>query len=251
MAALKRTSSSAGPAAKRRPRKEKNPYGRAQYERVFAPNRGLPIQSGLPRTKKVRMRYSTNLTVNSDTDSVCDLALFGYRFRANSIYDPDSTGVGHQPMGHDQWHHFYESYRVENAWIEVEFMKGSGSLTKPLDVGVYLDLDGTTYTQAQDIYESGAGDIKRLIVGAPSGTNDFDRTVRMRYDRKLIFPEGGAVDLSKLNAGFDANPTHTADFVVFVQNMIAAAGNAGAKTLMKINICYDVILDTPRDLPQS
>lgn len=30
----------------------------------------------------------------------------------NSIYDPDRTGVGHQPLGTDQWATFYKKYRV-------------------------------------------------------------------------------------------------------------------------------------------
>lgn len=30
----------------------------------------------------------------------------------NSIYDPDRTGTGHQPLGTDQWATFYKKYRV-------------------------------------------------------------------------------------------------------------------------------------------
>lgn len=39
--------------------------------------------------------------------------------RGNSIHDPDLTGVGHQPYGHDQWAQFYEYYRVVASKIEV------------------------------------------------------------------------------------------------------------------------------------
>lgn len=40
-----------------------------------------------------------------------------YQFRANSVYDPNLTGVGHQPMGHDQLAALYDKYRVYNAKI--------------------------------------------------------------------------------------------------------------------------------------
>ena len=30
----------------------------------------------------------------------------------NSIFDPDLSGTGHQPLGHDQWATFYNRYRV-------------------------------------------------------------------------------------------------------------------------------------------
>jgi len=42
-------------------------------------------------------------------------------FRGNSIFDPDLTGVGHQPLGHDQWANFYEYYRVLGSSIVVDF----------------------------------------------------------------------------------------------------------------------------------
>lgn len=43
-------------------------------------------------------------------------------FRGNSVNDPDSTGVGHQPMGHDQWSNFYDRYLVTGCAIKVEFI---------------------------------------------------------------------------------------------------------------------------------
>lgn len=43
-------------------------------------------------------------------------------FRGNSIHDPDFTGVGHQPLGHDQWANFYEYYRVLSSYIVVDFV---------------------------------------------------------------------------------------------------------------------------------
>lgn len=33
-------------------------------------------------------------------------------FRGNSVFDPDFTGVGSQPLGRDQWTAFYRRYRV-------------------------------------------------------------------------------------------------------------------------------------------
>lgn len=30
----------------------------------------------------------------------------------NSLYDPDRSGIGHQPLGHDQWATWYNRYRV-------------------------------------------------------------------------------------------------------------------------------------------
>lgn len=35
-----------------------------------------------------------------------------YLFNLNSVYDPDRTGIGHQPLGIDQWAQLYTKYRV-------------------------------------------------------------------------------------------------------------------------------------------
>lgn len=45
---------------------------------------------------------------------------FIYAFRANSIYDPDYTGTGGQPLGRDQWATLYSKYRVFASKIEVK-----------------------------------------------------------------------------------------------------------------------------------
>lgn len=42
-----------------------------------------------------------------------------YQFRINSIFDPNKSGVGHQPRGHDQWQTFYNRYRVRGMYYKI------------------------------------------------------------------------------------------------------------------------------------
>lgn len=51
-----------------------------------------------------KLKYSGNFT--APTVNV------PYQFSLNSIFDPDITGVGHQPYGHDQLDALYNRYRV-------------------------------------------------------------------------------------------------------------------------------------------
>lgn len=44
-----------------------------------------------------------------------------HTFRLNSINDPDYTGVGHQPLFHDQWAALYSSYRVLGVKFSATF----------------------------------------------------------------------------------------------------------------------------------
>lgn len=44
-----------------------------------------------------------------------------YSFNLNSLYDPDRTGIGHQPLGRDQWIAFYNQYRVYRCTYQIVF----------------------------------------------------------------------------------------------------------------------------------
>ena len=65
-----------------------------------------------PFTKKVTLKYGALKTQSNQLSSTV-------RFNCNGLYDPDSTGVGHQPMGFDQYMAFYSKYVVHGCKIEV------------------------------------------------------------------------------------------------------------------------------------
>lgn len=45
-----------------------------------------------------------------------------YRFRMNSVYDPDLSGGGHQPRGRDELGNLYQSYLVFAVAYDINFM---------------------------------------------------------------------------------------------------------------------------------
>lgn len=53
-------------------------------------------------------------------------------FRANSLFDPDFTGVGSQPLGFDQWAAFYRRYRVRASAIRVRYGNNAVSFAQQL-----------------------------------------------------------------------------------------------------------------------
>lgn len=57
-------------------------------------------------------RYSDVITISLSAGTVQS-----YSFRANSLFDPDRTGTGHQPLGFDQLTAIYNRYVVHKlAW---------------------------------------------------------------------------------------------------------------------------------------
>lgn len=47
------------------------------------------------------------------------MSVLSRAFRLNSVYDPDLSGTGNQPVGFDQWAAFYNKYRVLSTDVEI------------------------------------------------------------------------------------------------------------------------------------
>lgn len=84
---------------KRRPRKA------TRKPRTQLVNRAL---NPIPQRFICRMKYADTFTVSTSGISPTGT----YRFNLNSIFDPNRTGVGHQPYGRDTFDTLYNRYRV-------------------------------------------------------------------------------------------------------------------------------------------
>lgn len=72
------------------------------------------IPRGMGSSQVVRMRYVEYFSLDPGVGTPAN-----YVFSATNIYDPNYTGVGHQPMGHDQYVPFFNHYTVLGAKIAV------------------------------------------------------------------------------------------------------------------------------------
>ena len=78
----------------------------------------------LLRTKQdCVLRYHESFSLNPGTAGVPSF----YTFRANSCYDPNYTGTGHQPRGYDQIMSMYQYLAVREVQIEVWFQPRDGA----------------------------------------------------------------------------------------------------------------------------
>lgn len=67
-----------------------------------------------PQSMKVAMTYTDFITITTSAG-----LSNSHIFNLNSIFDPDRTGVGHQPLGRDEWGFMYGKYLVDGALVEV------------------------------------------------------------------------------------------------------------------------------------
>jgi len=98
-------------AKKRRPRKKKNTGYILRKQGAYS-NFESPRIGFLDPHKYVRLKYSDifsfSLATITGTNQLMNL---------NSLFDPDRTGVGHQPYGYDQLSALYNRYRVlKTSW---------------------------------------------------------------------------------------------------------------------------------------
>lgn len=98
----------------------------------------VSLREVCPDSVKVPLRYSYRASYSGAVAA-------NQIFNLNSLFDPDRTGVGHQPLGFDQWSAFYNRYRVDKVHVEIDFTNATTVFT---DCLVVASNDSTPITTA-------------------------------------------------------------------------------------------------------
>ncbi len=169
-------------------------------------------------------------------------------FRANDVFDPDATGVGHQPIGFDQAMLFWEQFAVFSSKITVNFRSNNAD---GLRVGIFLNPDTTTPT-IQTLMENGY--VKSDVVcGTNSvglGYHTFKR-INMTCDNVQYFQmKNKEAYFSNPNfiGNVAATPTEMVYFGVFAFNHITTTTT---DVLFDVELSYDVRFQEPRKISPS
>lgn len=195
------------------------PYRGLGYSQVFDP---------FPAQMRVRMRYCTTITL-SPTLGVPDHKMF----RANSIFDPDQSGVGHQPYGHDTYAGIYNHYMVESSTIVLTPLENADGV-----IGVTLTDDTTVNGDFDTIKEVKGTAMKAM------GANGTPMNVVQYFNRNQTFnPEQ-----PNQQAAFGTNPNEVTFYHVW-----ATAKDQTASDSFAIQVCisYLVSMWELKDLGQS
>lgn len=93
--------------------------------------------------------YTSKFTLDAPTLGAATV----YQFRLNSLFDPDLTGVGTQPVGFDQYAALYEKYRVYEASYKLMVNNSNG--TRPVIAGVMACDQDTATTDLDRLVQNG------------------------------------------------------------------------------------------------
>lgn len=192
---------------------------RARVNRAFSKpssstighNFGYPLGN----SKLVRHKYSELISLNSGA-----VTNAYHTFRLNSLYDPNSTGAGHQAYGFDEMCTFFKHYTVVGCRTTVTFINSAAQ-----DVLVALVHDSDTTID----YSTTIGNVPgNHIIEAKKGPYGFlnstkDQTTlslnwSLRKNEKVRFP-GQAIDWA---GDVSSDPVQQACVHVIVTPMDAA-----------------------------
>lgn len=170
-------------------------------------------------------------------------------FRANSCFDPDYTGVGHQPSGFDQWAAFYDHYVVLGSKITVTVSsQASVAGADQAMVVIYLDDDTAGGLGFDQIMENSRYRAKAVSL-ATGGKNTV--VVKNYFSAKQFFGITNVSDnVDRIGAVTTANPV---DDAYFRLSLMPASGSTS--TLQTFNVAvqidFKVWFSEPRTLPLS
>lgn len=189
----------------------KKPYKKTyQKRKTFRKSPTTNVQRGL---SPIAARTITKLKyVGLYERSLTDSTLDQYSFRLNSLFDPDLTGTGHQPLGFDQIKLFYTRYRVFSVdWV----LQVSNRGDQPVRVAcIPHNATSITYSNMEHVCESPRAQHRHI------GYNTGNGTCTMRGHCNLPSINGVTSSVYKSDDAYQAqissSPTEQIDLSIFL-----------------------------------
>lgn len=191
------------------------------------------------RVSPVASRLRTQL-IYADNYVCSTLQVYDFVFNLNSLFDPNRTGTGHQPLGFDQLSALYQRYRVYRVKYEIGWVNTS------LDASIMVVLPSnnassltsvTTAQESQGAVSSRVGNVYNAMY--LKGTVDLAQ-VNGRTPQQYA-------DDDVTGALTSANPAETIVLHVVNTNLTGTAATGTAT----VKLTFDCEFYDPVQLAQS
>jgi len=220
------------------------PSKKATSKGALKPMPGVPRAVGtvLPNRLNARLEYWDYQSLDPSAGA------FGtYVFCPSSLYDPNYTGVGHQPMGFDQLAAVYAHYAVTKCKITVSFSPTSVT-TIPYVVGILKSHDNGSAGPWAKVLEQGPGVCTYELLSGGTNIPCSRPNLSLTYSAAK---DAGVVDLvdSDLSAGVGSSPVDNYYFVIFIQAADLSADPPW--TALTVHMEFDALFYAKQQLVQS
>lgn len=187
---------------------------------------------GFPKKLRVIHRYADALSIVSASGSVA-----GQLYKCNGMFDPDTTGGGHQPSYFDNCAAIYDHYTVFRSRITIEVVSDLTSR-----VALYVDDDtsaATAMTQAMEQPSASSA----LV---PDTTAKPVRLTKS-WSAKAYFG-GDIFDNDNLQGTSAADPVEQSQFVILYQT---ADGSTTSTARINVVLEFEAIWDELKTVPTN
>jgi len=220
---------------------------RAPALKPMAPSRMANFRplSILSRPAILALKHRAKLLYNENVQVTTGAAATNsaHVFSANGMFDPNITGVGHQPMSFDQLIGMYEHYTVTTGKITVNF--SNESKTDGGFVGIGLFPDASVETVSTKLVENGM--LRRSYIAQYTGDSKSAVQLTLPFNIAKLNSRIPNIVGDDLYRGDSAsNPTEQTYLHVF-----AYSPTAGFVVRADVLIEYDAVFTEPRKLAQS
>ncbi len=166
---------------------------------------------GVPGVFTTRLRY-----VDNYSSTLSGATPTRYSFRLNSLFDPDYTGGGHQPMYRDQLIALYTNYTVLGSIAKFYFNQiaddGGATDYGPILCGVLKDEDGSVSSTVTDLQENNTSVFTYL-----TRDNGGSKTLTCTYSPRADLGRDASDDTVGASAG--NNPSQVSFANVYLANL--------------------------------
>lgn len=158
---------------------------------------------GFPSAMVANLRYVTTVPLAISAGSIAK-----YVFRCNSIFDPDLTSTGHQPLYRDTFAAIYDQYAVIACDINVKFINPT---TSSVVCGIVVEDDSTSSTTVDTLCEQATG---QHTIMPPQTGSLTSHSFNYAWDcKKVLHIDPYASETYKTPVA--SNPTEESDLVVW------------------------------------
>lgn len=190
-----------------------------------------PMWDPFPNQATAIMRYSEVISLNPGIATPA-----AYLFRANSIFDPNFSGIGHQPYGHDTYSSIYNHYCVTSSVITVQSTTSANGV-----FGVSVTDDTVVQADYDTIRETKGTAVATMLSGGSPPK------IYQKYNRRAQF--GDLQNVNAQSANFGANPAELSIFHLWAEGTDSGADPGVFKFM--VTITYVVRMWELKDLGQS
>lgn len=186
-------------------------------------NKPIRKSIGFPDNVRTHLIYQDTFNISGVAQQ--------YTYRGNSLFDPDFTSTGHQPMYYDQYISVYEKYRVYGSSIKITVVNIGTTTDSPCEVVIAPTSSVPTFTSSSMAKEVARATYTGLLPAGQFRTGRASNDITTATILGLRGPQIYDLDYAAI---FSANPTQLWYWALYLYPTIGSLD-----LVMTVTITYD------------